>query len=294
MSDALNEQVGKKNFKEALKRKWEQQSFNSIALSNKTNQTSITEKLPFPNGLVPPDSPIYIERDGVESRCNEEINKKGSLIRIKSPHLMGKTSLMVRLLKHVEEQHFKTVYLDFRDLEKTKLEDLKQLLRWLCFKVGQKLKLENRLNDYWDGDILGNNDNCTGYFEEYILPSIDCPLVLAIDNVDVVFLYSEVIDDFFGMLRSWHEKAKTNDVWGKLRLVISHSTANYITLDVNQSPFNVGLPIQLQEFTTEQISRLVNLHQLNLHLDQVEDLMRMIGGHPVSYTHLTLPTNREV
>lgn len=79
--------------------------------------------------------------------------------------------------------------------------------------VGRQLKLENQLNDYWDSDILGSNDNCTVYFEEYLLTEIDNPVVLALDNVDKIFVYTEVIEDFFGMLRSWHEKAKILEIW---------------------------------------------------------------------------------
>ena len=104
--------------------------------------------------------------------------------------------------------------------------------------------MSNRLGDYWDTDILGSNDNCTVYFEEYLLPEISKPLVIGLDDVDRIFSYPEVVGDFFGMLRNWHERGKISKIWKDLRLIIAHSTECYIPLDLNQSPFNAGIPDQ--------------------------------------------------
>jgi transcriptional regulator with XRE-family HTH domain len=237
-------------------------------------------ELPFPEGSVALDSPCYIERPGIESLCYETIVKPGSLIRIKAPKMMGKTSLMTRILAHAAHQNYQTVYLDLSSVERGILTNLDKFLRWLCCMVGRQLRLENQLNDYWDTEILGSNDNCTVYFEEYLLAQIDCPVVLGLDEVDRVFPYTEVIEDFLGMLRSWHEKGKISHIWKQLRLVMAHSTEVYIPLDLNQSPFNAGVPVELLEFDKKQIQDLVRLHDLDWNDTQVEELMRMVGGHP--------------
>ena len=49
---------------------------------------------------------------------------------------------------------------------------------------------------------------------------------------------------------------------------------------MNQSPFNVGLPIELSEFTLEQVTDLVRRHGLQLTLSAIETLMALVGGHP--------------
>ena len=56
--------------------------------------------------------------------------------------------------------------------------------------------------------------------------------MLALDEVDAVFPYPDIADNFFALLRAWYEEAKTNEVWQNLRLVLVHSTDAYI-------PFNV-------------------------------------------------------
>jgi transcriptional regulator with XRE-family HTH domain len=234
----------------------------------------------YPDGAVPLGSPFYLERAPLEEQVYQEIRKPGALVRIKAPKLMGKTSLMARILAQGQSLNYRTVYLDLSSVEGGIIRNLDKFLRWFCLMVGRQLKLENRIKDYWDTEILGSNDNCTVYFEEYLLPAIECPLFLGLDDVDRVFPFPEVVEDFLGMLRSWHEKGKISGRWKQLRLVMAHSTECYIPLDMNQSPFNAGVPVELLEFDSKQVLSLANVHGLSWNESQVEELMRMVGGHP--------------
>ncbi|QSF49868.1 AAA-like domain-containing protein [Thermosynechococcus sp. TA-1] len=241
----------------------------------------------LPEGQVEVASAFYIERPPIEQRCRETLLQPGSLIRIKAPRQMGKTSLMARLLYRATQEGYGTVPLSFQLADAQVFSDLEKLLRWLCASVGRRLGLENRLNEYWD-DIFGSKYNCTTYFEEYLLPNCQKagtqfegrPLVLGLDEVDRVFEYPEVASDFFGLLRAWHEEGKNRDIWRNLRLIVVHGTEVYIPLDINQSPFNVGLAIDLPEFNQEQIAELCRLHGLSLSEEQLQDLQHLVGGHP--------------
>ncbi|MGL4883918.1 MAG: AAA-like domain-containing protein, partial [Waterburya sp.] len=185
-----------------------------------------------------------------------------------------------RILEQGSLQSQTTVYLDFGSVERAILNDLDKLLRWLCAVVSRQLKLENKVQHYWDTDILGSNDNCTFYFEDYILAEITSEIVLAFDNIDRLFVYEEVIEDFFGMLRSWHEKGKIYHCWSRLKLILAHSTEVYIPLDINQSPFNAGVPILLEEFDYTQVATLASLYELDWDKSEIEQLMDLVGGHP--------------
>ncbi|BAZ53016.1 TIR protein [Nostoc sp. NIES-4103] len=233
----------------------------------------------LPEGQVDLASQFYIERLPIESRCYEAIFKPGSLIRIKAPRQMGKTSLMARILHQASQQDYLTVPLSFQLADGKVFADLDKFLRWFCASVGRRLRIANKLTDYWD-EIFGSKDNCTAYFEEYLLAEINQPLVLGLDEVDCVFQYPEIAADFFGLLRAWHEDAKNREIWKKLRLVVVHSTEVYIPLNINQSPFNVGLPIELPEFNAQQVLDLAQRHGLNWSFTEVEQLMAMVGGHP--------------
>lgn len=236
-----------------------------------------------PKGLVQLESIYYIERPPCETQCYDAVQRPGALVRIKAPRQMGKTSLMARILKYAKEQGCQAIPLSFQLADRATFQNLTSLLRWFCMKVARKLGVPHRLDEYWV-DTFGAKDNCTYYFEEYLLPEIDGPLVLGLDEVDCVFQYPIIADDFFGLLRAWYEEAgygiDGSKLWEKLRLVVVHSTEVYIPLDVNQSPFNVGLPIELTEFTPQQVLDLAHRHHLVWSTAQVATLMTMVGGHP--------------
>jgi hypothetical protein len=233
----------------------------------------------LPEGQVDLASVFYVERSPIEARCYEAIIKPGALIRIKAPRQMGKTSLMARILSHAGRQGGLTVPLSFQIADAAIFGDLDQFLRWFCASVGRRLKLPNKLNEMWDG-MFGSKDNCTAYFEEYLLAEISQPLTLGLDEVDMVFNHPEIASDFFGLLRAWHESAKSSDLWKKLRLIVVHSTEVYIPMNINQSPFNVGLPIELLEFNAVQVKDLARRHGLDWQELEVMQLMAMVGGHP--------------
>ncbi|NEO94835.1 MAG: hypothetical protein F6K56_33460 [Moorea sp. SIO3G5] len=159
-----------------------------------------------------------------------------------------------------------------------------KLLQWFCASVGKSLGLSNQLADYWD-EVLGSKSNTTDYFENYLLAEaeVDSPLVLGLDEVDMLFQYPEIASEFFSLLRTWYEKAKYGDsrsyIWQNLRLVVVYATEDDAWLNLHES-FNVGLPIALPEFNQEQVQDLARCYGLNWDADQVAQLMSVVGGYP--------------
>jgi hypothetical protein len=233
----------------------------------------------LPRGQVELASAFYVERPRIEERCYEAIAKSGALVRIKAPRQMGKTSLMARILQRAAILGYRTVPLSFQLADSKVFTDLDRFLQWFCAVITLELQLPDRLGDYWHG-IFGSKVSCKSYFERYLLTNITEPLVLGLDEVDRVLQYPELTADFFGLLRAWHEEAKNREIWRKLRLVVVHSTEVYVPMDINQSPFNVGLPIELPEFKLEQVKDLARRHGLAWGTAEVEQLMTMVGGHP--------------
>ncbi|MHC5720756.1 MAG: AAA-like domain-containing protein, partial [Nostoc sp.] len=54
----------------------------------------------YPSGSVPLASPFYLKRSYLDEQIYQEIKKPGTLIRIKAPREMGKTSLLLRILDY--------------------------------------------------------------------------------------------------------------------------------------------------------------------------------------------------
>jgi hypothetical protein len=249
--------------------------------------TKVSEPLPPPTIPNP-----YVERPPIEKNCYQNILQPGMLIRIKAPEKMGKSSLLNQILAYAKKQNYQTVRLDFQLLEAEVIEDSSQFLRWLCKKVSKQLKLADQVDENWQG--MTPNILCTDYFEERLLPNLNSPLALALDNVDRFFeeKYQVVAANFFGMLRAWWSDAQqtTDSDWQKLRLIVVYSTEDLPKLNIYQSPFNVGKEVKLSEFNRSQIQVFAQQYGLNLLSSQVEKLTKLVGGHPyllkVAFEHL--------
>lgn len=237
------------------------------------------KQLEAPEGQVPLNSLFYIERPPVESECYEAVKRPGALIRVKAPRQMGKSSLLSRILDYAEQQGAKTAHINFQSADAEFLTNIDQFLQWFCVSVASELDIDDQLGPHWEG-VLGAKNKCTKYFQRYLLRQIDTPLVLGLDEVDQAFQHPEIATDFFGLLRAWHERSKNDLLWQKLKLVIVHSKEVYIPLNINQSPFNVGLPIELPKLTKEQVTDLVQRHLLNWSDAEIEKLMGVADGHP--------------
>jgi len=234
----------------------------------------------MPDKPEEPDSPFYIERYqirrcSVESQCYEAIERPGSLVRIKAPKKMGKTSLIKQIQTKANENNYISQYLKFNLLiEDSNISSVNNFIK--AFNKN----IKSRFPDVPEGPDWDNNNakiSCTKDLKALLL-KLQKNLVLILDEVDEIFQYPDISKDFFAMLRHWYEESNNVKIWGNLRIVIAYSTEYHGTLDIYQSPFNVGLPIELKEFKKEEVNRLILLHQLDPEI--ATDLMSMVGGHP--------------
>lgn len=245
--------------------------------------TQITETTLAPiTPAVTGETTFYIQRPPIETDCCQEIMKPGGLVRIKAPEKMGKTALLNTILAYAQTCHYQRVYLNLQEAETAMFASLDKFLRWFSANISLKLGLKPSLDDYWDEDLFGSLVSCKTYVQSHILAQLDSPLVLGLDNLDRVFDYSDIAQDFLPMLRFWHEEANNLEVWRKLRLVIANSTEAYIKLDANQSPFNVGRMVKLPGFNLEQMQTLAQ--QYGWEPDKIEGFIEsldgLVNGHP--------------
>jgi len=236
-----------------------------------------------PRGQLPIDSPFYIHRPPLESLCIEEVVQPGSLVRIKAPRQYGKTSLIARTLSEVQQRGFRTAVVNLQGADRQVLGDLDWFLKWFCASAAKSLGLADRLADQWD-PMFGVSYACSEYFENYLLAESDAPLLLVLDELDRLFGYPELATDFFGLLRSWYEQGRygleNRTIWHKLHIAIIHSTEVWLPLSLNQSPFNVGLLLELPAFTCEQVVTLAQRYQLTAAKEYGHAIFTFLGGNP--------------
>ncbi len=241
------------------------------------------KELDAPGGeAVRLESPFYIERP-VDGEAKAQLLHQGITIRLKGSRQIGKTSLLARLYQHANDNNYSIIYIDFQDMDTDQLKDLETLLRYLAERIADEQQTNGSPNSYWQGG-LGPKDKLTRFLGQEVLEQLSNPLVLIMDEVDRVFAFDQYRDDFFSLIRSWHNKRAfiKFKVWRKLNLVLAYSTEafSFIT-DLNQSPFNVGIDFNLTDFDRAQVEELNWKHGSPIQTTQeMNSVMDLLQGHP--------------
>jgi hypothetical protein len=278
LSDVTGEKITKKSARMILT----QRSPLDASTSPRAQKLVPANFLEFPTGSVPLHSTLYLDRPPIETRINDEITRPGGFVRIRAPRQMGKTSLLLRALAYARKLGYRKALLNFHQIDRQVLSNTDQFLRWMCLYLGQQLGLPAQLDQHWDTE-LGSKISCTAYLQNYLLPQAGVPVVFAMDDIHDLFPHALLAQDFLSLLRHWHETAAESSIWQNFRLVIAHSTEAYVPLAMNQSPFNVGVPVMLPEFNRSQVMDLIHRYELDemgVTDAAVDRLMQLVGGHP--------------
>jgi hypothetical protein len=94
---------------------------------------------------------------------------------------------------------------------------------------------------------------------------------------------AEFSEDFFGMIRSWHNNRAnpTKRAWKKLDIVLVTSSEPYMFIkSQHQSPFNVGMTLRLEDFQPAQMQALNEFHGSPLSSHELARLTELLSGHP--------------
>lgn len=257
----------------------------------------LLETLEAPGGVVKLRDKFYIERQA-DAQLRREVIKPGTTTTIRASRQTGKSSLLVRGVNYAKEHGAKVVTVDLQRIDTERLTSPELFLRDFAELIVRKLRLDvSQVEQFWRSS-LGPQDKLTYLMEDYILPEAEAPVVLALDEVDRL-LQVPFHSDFFGLLRSWHNSRALDEIWDRLNLVMVISTEPYMLIaDVNQSPFNVGLKIYLDDFDQIQMRDLNRRHGYPVAEADFLTCCELLGGHPylirkALYTlvaeHLTWP-----
>ncbi|OYE00853.1 AAA-like domain-containing protein [Nostoc sp. 'Peltigera membranacea cyanobiont' 232] len=234
--------------------------------------------LEMPEGTMESQSDFYVERSS-DALALQTIERQGVTITIKGPRQLGKSSLLIRTINTAVNAGKRVALLDFQLFDKAALTNAELFFRQFCTWLTDELEMTDKVDEYWNMP-LGNSQRSTRYVGRYLLKEFGNPLVLAMDEVERVF-DTDFRSDFFGMLRSWHNSRATAAIWKQLDLALVTSTEPYQLIDnLNQSPFNVGQVIDLEDFTAAQVADLNRRHHSPLNPNQEQQLIALLGGHP--------------
>jgi DNA-binding SARP family transcriptional activator len=231
-------------------------------------------------GAVPLDSPYYIVRP-VDEQLRAAIGRRDSIIRVKGPRQTGKSSLLARGLEAAKQQNIRCVICDLQKLTSPQLATADSLLLALADNMVEQLGLGIDVYANWDA-ARGWNVNFERILRREILDRLDAPLVWALDEIDRLFgmPYSSEV---FGLFRSWHNERTFNPdgPWQKLTIAIAYASEAHLFIpDLNQSPFNVGIRLLLEDFAPAEVAEVNRRYHSLLSSEEIEQCYALVGGNP--------------
>lgn len=239
---------------------------------------SVVESL---GGAVPLGSPFYLAR-AADAELAAGIARRDSIISLRGPAQIGKTSLLARGLEQARQAGARVILTDFRKFSMAELQTLDSCCLALAQSLADQLDLAVSPCDGWRPD-RAPGDNFERFLRREALRKLDAPLVWGLDEVDRLFPYAYK-DDIFGRFRAWHNERALdpNGPWQRLTLALTYATESYLLIaDLNRSPFNVGTQITLSDWTCAQVSELNQRYGAPLRsIAEVERFYRLVGGHP--------------
>lgn len=228
-----------------------------------------------------PESPYYIVR-AADQEFYAALQRQDSIVLLKGARQMGKTSLLARGLRQARKGGARVATLDYQKFNREDLADITSFYKALGAMIADKLRLDRYPDEVWR-PRRGASVNFEGYVLDEVLAKTEGHLIFAMDEVDRLFTCPWA-SEVFGLFRTWYNDRSLNPdgPWTRLTLAIVYATeAHLFITDQNQSPFNVGTKLELQDFNPEQVEQLNHLYQDPLRSpEELKRFFALFNGQP--------------
>lgn len=249
------------------------------ALGEKRPKPSSNPQAATPLAPTPQGAGYYVERESDRLMRRALAAGEGTIL-IHGPRQVGKTSLLARALNQVRSGDARAVITDFQVLSKSQLVGAEVFCKCLAAGFALQLGLDYDADAAWN-PWLGPNSNLD-MAVAHLLSQSEGKVVWAMDEADRLF-GTDFADDFYGLVRSWHNRRalEPHGPFSRLALVISYSIEAHLFIqDIHQSPFNVGLRIPIKDFGLAETAELSSRYAISLSPDDLGRLHELTGGQP--------------
>jgi len=199
-------------------------------------------------GTLPLDVPSYVKRPADDELLL--LVSAGEFCYVLTPRQMGKSSLMVRTARRLEEQGARTAIIDLTGIGTD--VSAEQWYLGLITRLKSQLRLSVDPEAWWtERASLGVVQRFTDFLHDVVLAEIEGPVVILVDEIDTT-LRLGFSDDFFAAIRSIYNARASDPVYGRSTFVLLGVAAPAdLIKDPGRTPFNIGHRIDLHEFSRE-------------------------------------------
>jgi WD40 repeat protein len=228
-------------------------------------------------GTVPLEAASYVERQPDKDLYNALLAAEFCFLL--NARQMGKSSLTLRTRERLEKAGFRTVFLDLQRFGGGNVT-AEQWYAGMLAEAGRQLECRSQFLAFWKQNAnLPPVARLMEALVEVGLAADSSPLVVFIDEVDVIRSLPFSTDEFFSALRELYNRRTSDSRLKSLTCcLIGSATPADLISDTRVSPFNIGKRIELVDFTPSEAKPLVvGLSGGQAVLDRI---LYWTNGHP--------------
>jgi len=233
-------------------------------------------------GTLKPGEPSYVER-----RADTELyesSRAGEFCYVLTARQMGKSSLMARTAKRLEQAGVASAIVDLTQIGSERGgQAAAQWYFGIANVIHRQLGISVPLRPWWQERAdLSSVQRLTDFFRELVLAHCPGRVVVFVDEIDST-IGLPFADDFFAALRACFNARATDDAFERLTFVLlGVASPDQLIKDPARTPFNIGKRIDLTDFHPDEAQVLAP----GLHPDageagrRLERVLHWTGGHP--------------
>lgn len=232
-------------------------------------------------GTVRPDAPSYVQRPADEELF--QLARAGEFSYVLATRQMGKSSLMMRTDRRLQESGIKTVKIDLTFIG-TKDVTADQWYLGLMTAIKRRLRLSLDPETWWiEREGLSTIQRFISFLRDELLEEVPSGIVIFIDEIDST-LNLDFTDDFFAAIRATYNARAADPEFDRLTFILlGVATPADLIKDPARTPFNIGKGIDLQEF--DQMDAQILQHgltdvQVAERTSILDRILYWTNGHP--------------
>ena len=229
-------------------------------------------------GTLPHGASSYIERSGDSSLIAGL--KARQFCYILTSRQMGKSSLMVRAVARLREEGVICAVVDLTSIGQNL--DPERWYGGILSRIAEQLGMEDALEDFWFGNPgVSPLLRLMRALSEVVLRQRHEEIVIFIDEIDMVRSLPFSADEFFAAIRSCYNRRTEDAEFERLTFcLLGVASPPDLVRDTRMTPFNIGIRIDLTDFTLEEAYPLTG----GMHSVHARKLLGRVlywtGGHP--------------